>query len=82
MAEKFMYTKLETAANEQVSSKKQLKLLLWLDQRVLREKVGHIRHQVLDHRHVGQGIDLHVAPDLVQRLGAGQRVGAVDVHGA
>ena len=53
-----------------------------LDRRVLGVEVGEVRHQVLDHRHVRQRVDLHLALDVVDGLGAGQRVDAVDVHRA
>jgi hypothetical protein len=43
---------------------------------VLGVEMRQVRHQVLHHRHVRQRIDLHVALDLVDALGAGQRVGA------
>jgi hypothetical protein len=49
---------------------------------VLGVESGQVRHEVLDHRHVRQRIDLHRALDLVHALGAGERVGAVDVHRA
>ena len=52
------------------------------DRAVLGVEVRQIRHEVLDDRHVRQRVDLHRALDLVQTLGAGERVGAVDVHRA
>ena len=54
-----------------------------LNARVLVREVGHVGHQVLDHVHVRQGVELHrVGGGLVDVGEAGQRVGAVDVHGA
>ena len=44
--------------------------------------MGEVGHQVLHHRHMRQRVDRDVALHLVDRLEAGQRVGAVDVHGA
>ena len=52
------------------------------DRRILRIEIVHVGHEVFDHRHMRQGIDAHLAPNLVDRLGAGQRVGAVDIHRA
>jgi hypothetical protein len=45
-------------------------------------ELGQVRHEILDHRHVRQRIDLDGAVDLVGPLGAGERVGAVDIHRA
>ena len=53
-----------------------------LDRGVLGVPVREVRDQVLDHRHVRQGVDLHRALHLVHALEAGERVRAVDVHGA
>ena len=39
-----------------------------LIERVLGVEVGEVGHQVLDHRHVRQRVDLHVALDLVMPL--------------
>ena len=45
--------------------------------------MGQVRHQVLDHFHVRQRVDRHLAlAAVIDGLGAGQRVGAVDVHRA
>ncbi len=52
------------------------------DQGVLGVGMSEIGHQVLDDRQVQQRIDLYIAPDGVDRLGAGERVGPVDIHGA
>ena len=49
---------------------------------VLGIEVGEVGDEVLDHRHVRQRVDLHVALDLVHAVDAGQRVDAVDVHRA
>src|SRR3546814_1623521 len=54
----------------------------WFDRRQLRVEMRQIRHQILDHRHMRQRIDLGIALDLVTTLGAGQRIGAIDVHRA
>jgi len=40
-----------------------------------------VGHQVLDHRHVWQWVDRHLAINLVDELSAGERISAVDVHG-
>ena len=53
-----------------------------LDGGKLRIGHGEVRHEVLDHRQMRQRVDLHRSRDLVHALGAGERVGAVDVHGA
>src|SRR5690606_28222571 len=54
-----------------------------LDRGVLREEVGQVRDQVLDHAHVRQRIDRHLGlAAVVDRTRAGQGVGAVDVHRA
>src|SRR5690606_12385497 len=53
-----------------------------LDRGVLGVEVGQIRHKVFDYRHVRQRINLHRTGNLVRALGACQRIGAVDVHGA
>ena len=53
-----------------------------LDRSVLSVEMGQIGHQILDHRQVGQGIDLDIAVDLFDRLETGQGIGAIDVHGA
>src|SRR6478672_1004221 len=54
-----------------------------LDRGILRVEIGEVRHEVLDHRLMRQRIDLHRAIlHVVHRPGAGQRVLAVDVHGA
>ena len=53
-----------------------------LDRGVLGVEVGQVRHQILDHRHVRQRIDLDLAGHVADGLGAGQSVGAVDVHRA
>ena len=49
---------------------------------VLRVGVVQVRHQVLDHRQMRQRIDDDAALHVVDRFEAGERVGAVDVHGA
>src|SRR3546814_18501991 len=41
-----------------------------------------IGHEILDHLHMRQRIDPDVALHVVDELGAGERVGAVDVHRA
>src|SRR5262245_14170040 len=46
-----------------------------LDRLQLRIEIGHVGHQVLDHLHVRQGIDLHRTRHLVDALEAGERVG-------
>ena len=43
---------------------------------------GEVGHQVAHHRHVRQRVDLDVALHVGDVLGAGQRIGAVDVHRA
>ena len=49
----------------------------------MRVEIGEVGHQVLDHGLMRQRIDLDRAVlHVVHRLGAGQRVLAVDVHGA
>lgn len=54
-----------------------------LDGLVLAVEVGEVRHQVLDHVHVRQRVDLGGLVDVrVDVADAGQRVDAVDVHGA
>jgi succinate dehydrogenase / fumarate reductase iron-sulfur subunit len=53
-----------------------------LDRGVLGVEVGQVRHQILDDRHMRQRVDLDFARHLVDGLGAGQGVGAVDIHGA
>src|SRR5579883_730602 len=53
-----------------------------LDRGKLRVRHREIRHQVLDHRHMRQRVDLDVALHVVDVLGTGERVGAVDVHRA
>ncbi len=58
-------------------------LQVWLDGLILRVEVGHVHHQVLDHKHVRQrseladfgGVAVHLAE-------ARQRVLAIDVHRA
>src|SRR5499426_1236848 len=53
-----------------------------LDRSVLGVEVGEVGHQVLHHRLVRQRIDLDRTFDVVRGLGAGERVGGVDVHRA
>src|SRR5262249_41177917 len=55
-----------------------------LDRRIVRVEIAEIRHQALYDRLVRQRIDLHRAAgaDVMHGLGAGQRILAVDVHGA
>mmetsp|Transcript_27661 Transcript_27661/g.56785 ORF Transcript_27661/g.56785 Transcript_27661/m.56785 type:complete len:215 (-) Transcript_27661:230-874(-) len=54
-----------------------------LNRGVLLREVGHVGHQVLDHVHVRQGVDLHrCSRGLVDVRQAGQGVAAVNVHGA
>jgi hypothetical protein len=48
----------------------------------LRVKILQIGHQVLHHRLMRQRIDLYRRARIVDRLRAGKRVGAVDIHGA
>ncbi len=52
------------------------------DAGVLGIEMRQIRDQILDHRHVRQRIDLHVALDLLHSIKAGQRVDPVDIHRA
>src|SRR5690606_23227636 len=51
-----------------------------LNRRQLRIWYRKIRHQILYHRHVRQRVDLDLAADFIAALGAGKRVGAVDIH--
>ncbi len=51
-----------------------------LDRAVLRVEVRQVRNKVLHDRHMRQRINLHRAVDLVHALGAGERIGAIDVH--
>ena len=53
-----------------------------LDGPVLLVEVVHVRHEILDDVHVGQGVDLGGLPAVVDLGDAGQRVDAADVHGA
>src|SRR5262249_1111731 len=53
-----------------------------LDRSVLGVEIGHVRDQVLHHRHMRQRVDADDAADLAHRLGAGKRIGAVDIHRA
>src|SRR5690606_6672123 len=54
-----------------------------LDRGVLGVEVGQVRDQVLDHVHVRQRVDRDLPlAAVLDGLGAGQRVGAVDVHRA
>src|SRR5690554_5404960 len=54
-----------------------------LDRGVLREEVRQVGNEVPDHLHVRQRVDRHPAlAAVVDGLGAGQGVGAVDVHRA
>src|SRR6185437_15477309 len=55
---------------------------VWPNGGVLRVEIGHVRHEVLDHRHVRQRIDFHRARYVGDGLGAGERVAAADVHRA
>ena len=48
----------------------------------MRVELRHVRHQILDDRHVRQRIDGDITLDLVDPLDAGERVRAVDIHGA
>jgi hypothetical protein len=45
-------------------------------------ELGEVGYEVLHHRHMGQGIDPDRPPDVTDRLEAGKRVGAVDIHRA
>ena len=51
-----------------------------LDRRILRVEMGEVGDQILDHVHMRQRRDPHLALHLVDRLGAGERVAPVDVH--
>ena len=53
-----------------------------LDGGVLGIGLIEVGHQILHHRHMGQRIDLHLLLHFADVFGAGQRVCAVDVHGA
>jgi len=53
-----------------------------LDGGVLVVEVAHVGHQILEHVHVRQGVDLGVFGWLVNVSKACQSVGAVDVHSA
>jgi len=53
-----------------------------LDRRILGVEVLEIRDKVLDHIHVRQRRDPHLALDIRDRLGARERVRPVDVHAA
>src|SRR5699024_231111 len=54
----------------------------WLDGLELGEGMALIADQILDHIQIVERIDSEGVADLLQRAGAGQPVGAVDVHGA
>src|ERR1700730_632257 len=54
-----------------------------LDRGILRVEIGQVRHQVLYDGLMRQWIDLHRAVlHVMHRFGAGERILAVDVHGA
>ena len=53
-----------------------------LDRSMLRVEPRKIRHEVFDYEHVRQRIDLDGALHLADALGAGKRIGAIDVHRA
>ncbi len=44
--------------------------------------MGQIGHEILDHRHMRQRIDLHIAFAVLYRLRAGECVVAIDIHRA
>ena len=62
--------------------RRRVRLEPWLYRLILRNDMGLIGHQILDHVHMRQGRDLDFALHLVNRLQAGQRILAVDIHGA
>jgi hypothetical protein len=49
---------------------------------MLRVEMSEIGHEVLDHRHMRQGIDSDGLGRVIGMLGAGKRVGAADIHRA
>src|SRR5271170_2448288 len=53
-----------------------------LDRGVLGVEIGEVGDDVLDHRHMRQRIDAHRTLHLAHRLGASQRIGTIDIHGA
>src|SRR5688572_11669379 len=53
-----------------------------LDRGVLREDGVEVRDQIFDDRHMRQRVDLHIALHVRNVFGAGEGVGAVDVHRA
>ncbi len=54
----------------------------WLDGAMLGEEIGEIGHQVFRDRHMRQRVDFHDAANILDRLCASQRVGAVNIHRA
>lgn len=53
-----------------------------LDRSMLRIEAREIRHQVFHNTHAGQGVDFDVTLALIDALGAGKRVLAIDIHRA
>ena len=53
-----------------------------LDEGVLRVEMREVGDQILDHRHMRQRIDFHIALAVIDILGAGERIETVDIHGA
>ena len=49
---------------------------------MLRVEIGEVRHEVFDDRHVRQRIDADFTAHLINRFGAGEGIGAVDIHSA
>ena len=48
----------------------------------MRIEMREIRHEILDDRHMRQRVDADRMGDLVHALGAGKRIGAVNIHRA
>ena len=42
--------------------------------------IGQVRHQVFDHRHVRQGVNLHVTLGVINRSCSCKRITAVNIH--
>ena len=57
-------------------------LQLGLDRAMLRVEMSQVRNGILDDEHMRQRTDLYVTLHVIHALGAGKRIGAVDVHGA